>query len=368
MNNIKKIKNIELLRIIGCLAIVCLHLFNENLRLVFPDIKAYQSLREMTINGQKAVDLFFMLSGLFFALYFDKEQSMFDYFRKKVIRLYPVVLFIVLVSFLGSLTKLYKFSFFAEILVLFNIFGTSMTAGLTGTHIGVFWYVSSMLWVLGIYFYLLKNYEKKTCNFIIFLTVFFCYSFLICARDGKINSPQTTYCYVFNVGLMRAFGGIGIGYFIGEWWKVNFDTIGQKTLKLWQKILITLLEFVCLYFMVKYLLLKRIQFKNDMIFIVDFIVIIMLFLAKKGFISQFFNDTVLGDIWVFFSKYTYSIYMVHKLVFAFFRYLQWKKHPDFIHTYPLVEVIIILCAVVTTGVLLYHLIEKPCIKYLSKKY
>ena len=228
--------------------------------------------------------------------------------------------------------------------------------------------MSSMLWVLGIYFYLLKNYEKKTCNLFIFLAVFFCYSFLICARDGKINSPQTTYYYVFNVGFMRAVGGIGIGYFIGEWWKSNSDKIEQKSISFWQKILITLLEFACLYFMVKYLLLKRMRFKNDMIFIVDFVVIIMLFLSKKGYISQLLNDTILGDVWMFFSKYTYSIYMVHKMVFAFLRELHWKKYPEFIHTHPLINVIFVLGLVLSAGIFLYHFVEKPCTKYLSKKW
>lgn len=362
-----KLKNIELLRCIGCLAIVCLHLFNENIWPAFPDINVYKRLATITVNGNKAVDLFFLLAGLFFALHFNREQPMFDFMKKKIIRLYPVVLLIAAVSFSGSLFGLWTFDVFSVILILFNIFGTAMNTGISGAHIGVFWYVSAMLWVLGIYYYLFKNYNRKTVNLIIFLAVFFCYSFLICAKNGKFNRPQLTFYYVFNVGFMRAVGGIGIGCLIGEWWADNSEKIKQKTLNIWQQSLITIVEFICLYFMVKYLLFQKIKFKNDMIFIVDFAVLIVLFLSKKGFLSQLLNDTPLGNIWLFFGKYTYSIYMVHKLIFAFFRELQWRQHPEFIHAHPFFEVIIILCSLLMTGILIYHLVEKPAAEYLSKK-
>lgn len=63
-----KIKNIEFLRIIAILAVVLLHMFHSDgvihdLKL---NINLYDKLYKMTANGQKGVDFFFILSGMFF--------------------------------------------------------------------------------------------------------------------------------------------------------------------------------------------------------------------------------------------------------------------------------------------------------------
>lgn len=52
-NRMQKIKNIEFLRVIGCIAIVLLHLFNKELWKFFTDVNFYNSLKSMTANGQK---------------------------------------------------------------------------------------------------------------------------------------------------------------------------------------------------------------------------------------------------------------------------------------------------------------------------
>ena len=67
-----KIKNLEFLRIIGFISILFLHLFKCRLHVVFPDIVSYGKLAQMCFNGQIAVDLFFILSGFFFAF---KERN-----------------------------------------------------------------------------------------------------------------------------------------------------------------------------------------------------------------------------------------------------------------------------------------------------
>lgn len=63
-----KIKNIEFLRIIAILAIILLHIFHTRggIHDVNFDIRFYDKFYKMTGNGQKGVDFFFILSGLFF--------------------------------------------------------------------------------------------------------------------------------------------------------------------------------------------------------------------------------------------------------------------------------------------------------------
>lgn len=100
-----KIKNIEFLRIIACFAIILLHLFNKSrLHGLFGDIDIYNKLWIMTSNGQKAVDLFFIISGFLFALKFNVAQSIWGILKHKFIRLYPVLVFGFIAYFLMSLT------------------------------------------------------------------------------------------------------------------------------------------------------------------------------------------------------------------------------------------------------------------------
>lgn len=88
----QKIRNIEFLRVIGCLAIVALHLFNK-LNEYFGDVSIYNQLHTATSNGQKAVELFFIISGFFFALKLNLVQSLWDFVKAKALRFYPMMIF-----------------------------------------------------------------------------------------------------------------------------------------------------------------------------------------------------------------------------------------------------------------------------------
>ena len=101
----RKFKNIEFLRIIGCIAIILLHLFSaKHLHKIFNDIDLYNKFLIMTSNGQKAVDLFFILSGLFFGLKLDVTKPLIEFIKQKLIRVYPLLVYCIALFFLISLT------------------------------------------------------------------------------------------------------------------------------------------------------------------------------------------------------------------------------------------------------------------------
>lgn len=362
MQNIQKIKNIEFLRVIGCISVILLHLFpNVMLHGLFPDIELYDKLFKMTSNGQKAVDLFFILSGLFFTLKLDLTKSLWNFLKKKLIRLYPVLIFITILCFIASLFGTMEFQFYDNLLSLLCLNGTSLVLYKGNTH--SFWYVSTMLWVFVLYYYLLKNYEKKHVNLFIAAAIFFCYSFIIHAKSGKIdNNIQTFYC-IFNVGMMRGLGGIGIGYFIGEWYKNNLDKIKNLAFSFKSKFVLTCLEFICLYFIINNLMLHKLQYKNNLIYIVSFVVIIILFLLKQGFISKILEN----KIWENLSKYTYSLYMTHFVLFYILKDSVWKHYPEWVYAHPIENVIYTLLGVLVLGIFTYHFVEKPCAIYLKNK-
>ena len=68
-----KFLNIEILRIIGCISVVFIHLFHQYLYDIFKDIELYGKLASCTGNGNKAVDMFFMISGFLFSLKLNLE-------------------------------------------------------------------------------------------------------------------------------------------------------------------------------------------------------------------------------------------------------------------------------------------------------
>ncbi len=364
----EKIKNIEFLRIIGCIAIVLLHLFNQSG--LYGNFAAawdfnYGQLYWNTSNGQKAVDLFFILSGLFFTLKItqpQKMQSLYNFVKKKVFRLWPVLIWVLFLYFIASLTGVVHFEFLSNIITFFALNGNGIA--LQAGNVGAFWYVSAMLWVLILFYYLLKNFDKKIVNLIIGLLVYFSYVFLLHAKSGAINNHVQTFYNIFNVGILRALGGIGVGYFIGEWYKNNHEKINNLKLSLNHKIIISILEFGCLYFIIRNLMFKKLLFHNQIIFIIFFAAIIILFLLRQGIFSKLLNN----DFCVFLSKYTYSIYMTHTFVREFFKGSIWKYHPEFVFIHPILNIIITILIMLVLGVFTYHFVEKPSINYLRKNY
>lgn len=301
----ERLKNIEFLRIIGCIAVIMLHLFNKELYKVFPTVDMFQTLKIMTSNGQKAVDLFFILSGFFFAYKLNTNLDIIDFLRRKIIRFYPSVLFTVGIVLIASTFRIFEFKLYDTILALCGLSGTALILDSSGTHIGVFWYISTLLWVSTLFYFLRKNYSKNWVNLTIAILVYCSYALLIQAKQGKINSIEQTFYNLFNAGMLRGFGGIGVGYFIGEWWKTSKDKINNIFLNTYQKLIITSIEFCCLFFMINNLIFRNLKYNNDMIYIIDFIVIIVLFILKKGYISQFINNQ-LGDFCEIISNLTYN--------------------------------------------------------------
>ena len=145
-----KIKNIEFLRIIGCMAVILLHLFTRMHIGALDDIEIYNKLYGMTRNGNKAVDLFFILSGLFFCYKLNLKASMFEFIKHKVLRLWSVLIFIIFLYFIFSLFGIINFNFYHFLLCFLGLNGTSLVT--VGAGVVVFWYISAMLFVLAFYY------------------------------------------------------------------------------------------------------------------------------------------------------------------------------------------------------------------------
>jgi len=351
-----KIINIEFLRIICCFSIVLYHFVRPaNLS----DIDFFARLSSMCGNANKAVDLFFILSGFFLILGYSKIDSLWAFFKKKLVRLYPAFIFAVCLCLFLSFFKLAKFKFFTAILTLFGFSGTilSLDLGL----ISPFWYVSAMLWTMFFMLYLLKNYERKNVNLFFALAIIFSYGFIINVWNGSIGMNLPSKYGLFHAGMLRALGGMSIGYFIAEWYKANIGNIKQQVLSIKSKLTITAFEAIMLFLVINNLLLHKSGYKNQFVYIIIFTITIVLFLINKGYVSKFLNKNIFLKI----SRYTYSIFVTHIVVRNAYLFSLCKT--DFIKTHPCLSLIIELLTVLILGIFTYHFIEKPASKYYLNK-
>ncbi|MGN1153457.1 MAG: acyltransferase family protein [Candidatus Gastranaerophilaceae bacterium] len=353
--------NIDFLRIIGVFSVIIFHMFNNIFGKIFSDIPIYIKMLTMTHNGQIAVDLFFIISGLFFCLKLNKDLSMWQFIKKKLIRLYPMLIFGIILSFVFSLTGSFEFTYYDNVLMFFGLSGTSLV--LKRGNVSVFWYVSAMLWVLIPLFYLIKNYSIKNINLLLGILIFVSYSIILrMPPKGEINYVIPTFYKFINVGMLRAIAGIGVGYFIGEWYKSNMENIINIRLSALHILIISILEFVSLYFIINNLFFHRLKYQNQIVFIIVFTIIIVLFLISKGIISKLLNSVNFYQ----FSKYTYSLYITHLIVLDYLACTLWKNVNNFVYIHPILNFVFTLIFIFAIGIFTHHLIEVPVQNYFKR--
>lgn len=362
----EKFLNIEFLRIVAIAAILMLHIFHTGMgwHSLNWKIPLYEKMFGLTGNGQKGVDFFFMLSGLFFYLGIlatNYSVKWIYFLKKKIVRMWPVMAFTVLLAFVFSLFDMIDFKYWDNFYSLLFLNGTSLHR--MSSNIGISWYCSAMMFHFILFLYLFKNYNSKTVWLIIALGIYTLYTIILQAKGFKINGNWQTFGYVFNVGMMCAWGGIGIGMFIALWYQTYRDKICNYTPSMISKIAISVLEFVCLYFMIHNLMLNKFRHFDQFIFIIDFAAVIILFIARKGFVSQMLNL----KIWSFFSKYVYSVFITHQFTVSILKNCFWKVHKDWILAHPVENIVLTFGLILLLGILTYHLVEKPCVDYMKRK-
>ena len=354
-----KIKNLEFLRVVGCFAILALH-FGSDFKAFAQECELFDNILRLSRHGQKAVDLFFILSGFFFALKLDTTQSLWTFLKKKLIRMYPVILFSMILFSICAIFGLVKFNFFNSLTDLLLINGTSLV--LQWGQGAVSWYVSTLLWVMALLFYVQKYYSRAAANLLVALGTVFSYAMIIHAQKGGIHNHLTTYGYVFSISMLRGFGGIGVGYFIALWYQQYLQNPLTQPFSRSKTLICTALEAIGLYVIIGGLLFHKIKAPNQLFFIAAYAVVIVLFLLRKGWISRLLDH----DLWVKLSQYTFAIYICHSLIRSLLKYNIAAKYPKLVTAYPACYALLALVLSVALGVLVYYLVEKPAAKYLKK--
>ncbi len=354
MSSIEKLKNIEILRFIFSLSIICVHLKGKILRPFISEIPIYQNFIDNFKYASIPVDFFFIIAGFFLFLTTNFSQNFTDFAIKKLKRLMPVVFYIITLYWIFSLFTPIKFIKYENVFSLLNI-SVGITTRYGNNHCT--WFVSALFLGMCFYFYLYKSIDKKIFNIICACLVFLSYSLWV-----HTNSNNDVNIYgIFNVGLTRAFAGLGVGYFLSNLYKENITAIKKFSLNIPWKIITTAAEIFLFGFILKYTCLHKMNYDNPMILVVAFIGLFILFVCKKGYFSKLLDN----NLSVFLGQFSYSIFMTHFLIKDLWAAIFCPHNHNWIVAHPYANLFCLFLVIILFGMFTYYAFEKPVAKFLK---
>lgn len=173
-------------------------------------------------HGYIAVEFFFMVSGYFlFQAYNAKGMSLIDYFRHRLLRVYPTYFIVLIVYLLFSIVFYQFYNEYNKVnwilsalrdLTLLQSVGLNIFDVASVRFNPPDWYISAFFWSSMIIYWLLKF--KNVYKIILTVLVLCVYSFYFIFNERGLDE---IWCYVniFYMPLWRALAGISLGVLLG---------------------------------------------------------------------------------------------------------------------------------------------------------
>lgn len=334
----RSFRNIEFLRVVFTIGILLFHFVPK---------------MEIWNRGTFGVAFFFMLSGFFMTLTFSPEKSIPDLIKKRLIQFIPLII-------LGSALRI----LFVEQVKVADMLAEFFLITSTGMfklcrYNSVSWYISVLFWGSLFYIYLLKTKKRETVNLTIGILTFL--GTVACIKRGTgyrdFLGNEGDIGFIFDMRFIYGLTTLGWGYFVAVIYNLWNKTDNPKNKIFW-----TVLETFVLLYSVLFMFIERIYPGNLAFIFLSFAALILLFLLKKGYISNWFNKR----IWVNLARYSLAVYLVQGItVWELFPRFQ-KAYPDFVQNYPIITICGTVLCCIAFGVWAHHVIEKPCAKALKK--
>lgn len=340
LDNRDRMYNIEFLRVVFTIGVLTSHFFNK---------------LGLCNFGWLGVMFFFMVSGFFLNLTFSPQKSVGAIVKKRICQFIPLI---ICGSFLHIL-----FIHYISIPDMVAEFLLMTSTGLY-THARyncVSWYISVLFWVSIFYFYLIKTKSKENVN--IFLAIISFLGLIAMIKRGmawqNTLGDKGDLGFVFDMRFVYGLATIAIGYFIAEIFKmINSDKIISST----EKTVYTLMEMFFICYNVLIMFIKPMYPRNIGIVAFCYASMILLFVLKRGYISQFLEK----KIWAIPAKYCLATYLVQSITTLSIFDWAVKKYPLLLTEYKGFTIFATLFICITLGVWAHHVIEKPCGKFLKK--
>lgn len=324
-----KYENIEFLRVLFTLGVVIFHfsltIFN------------YRTF------GASCVEFFFLLSGYFLAVTYRPDRSVVQFAWQRWCRFTPLV--VVGCMLCGGEWR----SFFGVFML--------QTTGLAYAHLpnGYAWYIAVLFWCSLFYLGLIKCVNQEKRNFIISIIVFLSCVCVVRLTGDDIWSFMGD---ILSRAMLRGLACMGMGILLAQYClRKNSESQCVRIFSAW-----TVAEVMCLTYVVLGFVSNDLNVTLWIIAPISHVILLYLFISRKGFVSRCFDKSVFP----FMAKYCLSIYLTHAAVVLWII----RNRSMLSELKSGVIFLLAIFASILLGCICYHIIEKPCNKFLlslSKK-
>lgn len=345
---------LDSLRGIAACFVIIFHLIdpfflNYNFNLDETAISSLKIFSRAIFNGSDWVSLFFVLSGFSLSFSLDKEQNTINlksFCFKRILRIYPLYIFVLLLSFIYLNNNESIFSFLRQTL-LFN-FQNSFVPPSWSLSVEII--VSFLLPFL----YLIYINNKSAFYYLILI------SLLLYNGIGQSQASSMGFVFHFLLGILL------------------MDLYKRKT-QVKKKYFIILIPFIFLSFTSRWMIDFFPKTKYFIQLLTDFLNMdfhqffyffsaigafsLIFIILSSASIQKFLSTKIL----TFLGKISYSIYMIHFLIIhSFFeRIVRFYEPLNNIYLEPLCSILTLLILVILVSTILFYTIEKPFLE-LSK--
>lgn len=345
-----------------------MHFSRSTVSEVSPYVHQIGMLKAYFSRGYICVEFFFIISGFFWCLNAEKQISLVEFAKKKIIRFFPLMLFALCCFYIISIFNLTVFEWTSNILAISFLSGLGFKHNAAIQELGNIhscWYISVLFWVLLFYQYLYNHWEKRNFNLFIIILIIVGYEFLTTVRNGDLDNNLLNFYGLLNFGLIRGLCAIGVGYLIGEVYKTYYPKIQNIKISSLGKIILTIINILALFYILLNIFYKSpLPHNNDIFFVYCFTIVMLCFIFNKDAISKFLNN----KYFAFLGKYSLAIYILHNLCMDIFaKVLFTKDHLTILQAHPYLLFYSAIITSVLVGIIAYYLVEKPATKFLTKK-
>ncbi len=171
-----ELKNINFFKIIFTIGIIYGHTIQHYMMHQYANLPFFQHLiKHTSYNYNYFVEMFFIISGFFMFFTFAKNNSFKTLLVNKIARLWPVLIFCILIFYILSLFDICSYARFDNILAAFFLSDALAEAH---ENIGVSWYINVLFWTFIMYYLLFKIVKPENRIPVVSLIIFFVYTIL----------------------------------------------------------------------------------------------------------------------------------------------------------------------------------------------
>ncbi|MCD7856358.1 MAG: acyltransferase [Clostridiales bacterium] len=345
--------SVDGLRFLFSVAIVYFHILHSNIISYSGGQQLYLTLQEMSDSAGLIVEAFLILGGYFLYHSYQSGKSMEQFAVNRVVRLWPVLAFytIIMLAFFG----LDAYTAVFDLLFL-------RATGISLDSHGIIWYIGPFFWCSLLLYALLRLVQPRWHGLMLAILTYVGYVMNVNLYSGGLGR-DVAYGFV-SMAMLRVLAGLSLGCLLAMLLRHQQAKMTASVQDFRWRAVQSVVEIGLSVFLVAYLLLGLPQSQNQLIVVIAFFLLLYCVCGEgNGLVSILLGNPLLAKL----GKYSYSIYVMQQISFYILMRALWLQS-DFVydHTYWCIAASVLFSVLV--GVLTYHLVEGPVVKWWYQKH